>query len=61
MSFRKRRRLCEQVSAVVGISWQRKTMRIVVDIQQYQLPLHGLGASTERHDSSSSSCKGSLK
>jgi hypothetical protein len=41
----------------------REAMRIVVDIQQDQLPLHGLGASAERHDDDgSSSCyKGSLR
>lgn len=64
MSFRKRRRLCDRVSAVVRDSWQRmrEAMRIVFDIQQDQLPLHGLGASAERHDDDgSSSCyKGSL-
>lgn len=33
-------------------NWQRmrKAMRVMADIQQYQLPLHCLGASTERHD-----------
>ena len=65
MSFRKRRHLCDRMSAVVGISWQRmrEAMRIGVDIQQDQLPLHGLGASAERHDDGSSSCydKGSLR
>jgi hypothetical protein len=50
---------------VILSSWQRmrEAMRIVVDIQQDQLPLHGLGASAERHDDDgSNSCyKGSLR
>lgn len=41
----------------------RRAMRIDVDIQQDELPLHGLGSSAERHDDDgSSSCyKGSLR
>ena len=65
MSFRKRRRLCDRVSAVVLSGWQRmrEAMRIDADIQQDELPLHGLGSSAERHDDDgSSSCyKGSLR
>ena len=66
MSFRKRRRLCDWVSAVVRSGWQRmrEAMRIDVDIQQDELPLHGLGSSAERHDDDdgSSSCyKGGLR
>lgn len=65
MSFRKRRRLCDRVSAVVLSGWQRmrRAMRIDVDTQQDELPLHGLGSSAERHDDDgSSSCyKGSLR
>ena len=68
MSFRKRRRLCDRVSAVVLVhnGWQRKraAVHIDVDIQQDELPLHGFGSSAERHDDddASSSCyKGSLK
>jgi hypothetical protein len=65
MSFRKRRRLCDRVSAVVLSGWQRmrEAMRIDADIQQDELPLHGLGSSAERHgDDGRSSCyKGSLR
>jgi hypothetical protein len=32
------------------ISGMRRWMRIVVDVQQDQLPLDGLATSTERHD-----------
>jgi hypothetical protein len=65
MSFRKRRRLCDWVSVEILSSRQRmrEALRIAVDIQQNQLPLHSLGASAERHDDDgSSSCyKSSLR